>query len=226
MTEDIRAMFPTGSGRSQYGIIRILPVTPGISLFQIGDGLVTMAAPGRSTAPKRGNYRMKSVLLHASEDSGFESRFQAALDHVRRFDGHLTCLQVTPFDAFVMADPFGGVYALPVVMERLREKDDSHRGRIEERLRAEGVNWDWIHHDGAPAQMLVARSGLSDLIVTSLPAKGNDGPLSLTADVAVHARTPVLAVPPTPPAAGGTDVVMVAWNGSQEAAHALRLTLD
>ena len=59
---------------------------------------------------------MKSVLLHANQDAGLESRLQAALDLVRLFDGHLTCLHTTPYEAFITGDPFGGVYALPVVV--------------------------------------------------------------------------------------------------------------
>jgi hypothetical protein len=39
---------------------------------------------------------MKSVLLYANQDAGLEARLQAALDIARTFEGHLTCLQVTP----------------------------------------------------------------------------------------------------------------------------------
>jgi nucleotide-binding universal stress UspA family protein len=170
---------------------------------------------------------MKSVLLYANEDTGLESRLQAALDAVRIAEGHLLCLQVTPFDSFIMGDPFGGVYALPMLMDKVREADDEHRARLEQRLKGEGVSWDWLHFDGQPAQMVVDRSRLSDLIVLSLPTEGvpNDGPLSMTADVAIHARTPVLAVPQ---ASRGFDCLgsaLVAWNGSQESCNALRLTV-
>ncbi len=52
---------------------------------------------------------MKSVLLYANPDAGLEARLQAALDVTRLFEGHLTCLQVTPYDSFIMGDPFGGI---------------------------------------------------------------------------------------------------------------------
>ncbi|MFN3389427.1 MAG: universal stress protein, partial [Allosphingosinicella sp.] len=70
---------------------------------------------------------MKSVLLYANPDAGFEARLQAALDAVRLFGGHLTCLQVTPFDGYIMADPFGGVYALPSMIEEVRRTEEEHR---------------------------------------------------------------------------------------------------
>jgi nucleotide-binding universal stress UspA family protein len=168
---------------------------------------------------------MKSVLLYANEDKGFESRLQTALDIVRAFSGHLTCLHATPFNAFVMSDPFGGAYALTGVMDQLREAEEAHRSKLENRLRIEGVAWEWLSYDGTPAQLLTARSGLADLIVTSLPAGDDDESLSITADIAIHARTPVLAVPRTARSFDCAATAMVAWNGSLEAAHALRLTL-
>lgn len=168
---------------------------------------------------------MKAVLLHANEDLGFEARFAAALAVARAFGGRLTCLHVTPFNAFTMGDPFGGVYALPVLMEKAREAEEEHRARVEQRLRNEGVDWDWLSHDGMPAQILADKSRLCDLIVTSRPFADYDGPRSVTADTAVHSRTPVLAVPPGLQAFDCSARAMVAWNGSPEAAAALRLSL-
>lgn len=168
---------------------------------------------------------MKSVPLYANPDQGLEGRLEAALDVVGLFGGHLTCLQVTPFDAFIMADPFGGVYALPSVVEHVAKADAEHRRSLEDRLGREGVSWDWLRYDGAPAQLLVDRSRLCDLIVLSLTDSRDDGPMSIVADVAIHARAPVLAVPKESRGleAGGT--ALVAWNGALEAAHALRLSL-
>ena len=64
---------------------------------------------------------MRSVLLYADRDAGLEARLQAALDIVRTFEGHLTCLQVTPYDSFIMGDPFGGIYALPTVVDQVQK---------------------------------------------------------------------------------------------------------
>lgn len=156
-----------------------------------------------------------------------ESRLQAALDVTRAFEGHLDCVQVTPFDAIIMGDPLGGIYAMPNVVAAVQDAEDQHKKRIEERLRAEGMSWDWSRYTGPPALMVVERSHLADLVVLSLPGEDGSytGPHSMAADVAVSARAPVLAVE------GGTRGVdclgpaVVAWNGSPEAAHALRLTL-
>jgi nucleotide-binding universal stress UspA family protein len=179
---------------------------------------------------------MKSVLLYANKDAGLESRFQAALDVTRLFEGHLTCLQVTPYDSFIMGDPFGGVYALPTVIEQVQKAAGGHREQIEARLGHEGISWDWLSFDGAPGQIIVDRARLSDLIVLSRPDREGanaQAAQSIAADVLVHARSPVLAVPQgsqgsaAAPATGfdGLGAAMVAWDGSLEASHALRLTL-
>jgi nucleotide-binding universal stress UspA family protein len=171
---------------------------------------------------------MKTVLLYANDDSGMESRLQAALDVARVFESHIGCIQVTPFDSFIMSDPFGGIYALPGIVEALDKTDAAYRSRIEDRLRGEGVNWDWQRYDGAPAQIVTARSALSDLIILSLPGEGADydGPLSIAGDVVIHARAPVLAIPQASRSIDCLGPAILAWNGAIESTHALRLTLS
>lgn len=170
---------------------------------------------------------MKAILLFANEDDALASRMQVGLDLTRAFEGHLTCFQVTPYDSFIMGDPFGGLYASPVVVQELGEAEEAHRGRMEEQLGREGISWDWLHRDGQAAQILVDRSRLADLVVMSLPDARDrqDGPMSLTADVALHARSPVLAVPRDATSLDCGGIAIVAWNGSAEASHALRFAL-
>jgi nucleotide-binding universal stress UspA family protein len=170
---------------------------------------------------------MKTILVHIRDDDGQAARLQAALDLTRAFDGHLVCLQATPFDAYIIGDPFGGVYAFPEIVARVREDEEAERSRIEADLANEGVAWEWLHYDGAAAQMLVEQGRLADCIVLSRPEPGRGArrPLPIAADVTLHARTPVLAVPEAPL---GVDVgapVLVAWNGSAEAAAAVRAAL-
>jgi nucleotide-binding universal stress UspA family protein len=119
------------------------------------------------------------------------------------------------------------MYVLPGVLEKLGEEEDAHRARTEAQLGGEGISWDWVQRDGQAAQMLVDQSRLTDLVVLSLPSaeRRANGPLSLTADVALHARSPVLAVPPGISSLDCSGVAVVAWNGSMEASHALRFAL-
>ena len=169
---------------------------------------------------------MKTLLLYANDDNGMESRLQAALDMARSLDAHISCLQVTPFDSFIMGDPFGGVYALPVLVEAVRKAEDEQRARIEDRLRIEGVSWDWSRLDGSPAQLTADRSRLADVVILSLPGGGDyDGPLSMVGDVVLHARAPVLAVPQSSRGLDCLGTALVAWNGTFESCIALRLAV-
>ena len=171
---------------------------------------------------------MKSILLHANQDPGLESRLQAALDLTRLFDGHLTCLHPTPYEAFIAGDPFGGVYAMPVVVDQLKRLEDEQRARLDSALANEGVAWDWLQVDGPSIQALLDKSRLADLVVLSLSAGGEDDDepaLSLAASVAIHGRAPVLAVPRSTNGLDPLGPAMVAWNGSAEVAHALRFAL-
>ena len=170
---------------------------------------------------------MKNVLLYATEDNGMESRLEVALDVARAFESHLACIQVTPFDAVIMGDPFGGVYALPNLIAAVQDAEDDHKVRTEQKLQSEGASWDWAGFVGPPAQVAVERSHLADLVVLSIPGGegGYNGPLSIATDVALAARAPVLAVTPDTRRLDCFGPAMIAWNGSPEGANALRLTL-
>ena len=172
---------------------------------------------------------MKSILLHIHDDHGQTERLAVALDLARAHQSHITCVQVTPFNSYVVGDPFGGLYASSQLLEALQARDDEERERIEQRLKSEDISWDWEHADGNAADALVSRGRLADVLILSRQNKGQDDtpePLPIVADVAIHARAPVLVVPPGTTSFNASGPVVMAWNGSIEAAHSLRLTLS
>lgn len=167
---------------------------------------------------------MKSIILHADDDDALDARLAAAVQVARACGARLTCVQVTPYESFIMGDPFGGVYALPTIVEHQGERETDLRRRIEERLASEQVDWDWLHYEGHPGHVLLQRSRLADLVVVSLPEPaGREQRLSLAADLAIHARTTILALPRVGMTFDCAGPALVAWNGSPESAHALRL---
>ena len=170
---------------------------------------------------------MKSILLHVNDDPGQESRLLATLALVRQHGARLTCVQVTPISDYVVTDPFGGMYQVQTLLEQLANKAVEARSQIEDRLVNESLEWDWSVYDGDVAGTIVQRSQLSDLIVLSQAdnARPRPRPQSLVADIALHVRTPVLAVPIAAPAFNPGGLAMIAWNGSPEAGHAVRAAL-
>ncbi len=184
------------------------------------------SSSGRHMVTAEGRLKMKSILLYANADSGLNSRIEAALALAEAEHGHLTCLQAIPYDSYIFTDPFGGVYSLPAVLEKLEEKKAATRRQVEERLRASQVQWSWLDYVGDPAPLLVERSRLADMIVLSLPdSEEPDRTAALTADVAVHARSLTLAVPAASRRLDPFGRALVAWNGSPESSNALRLAL-
>ena len=171
---------------------------------------------------------MKSIVLYVNDDEGLESRLDAAVSVAQRQGGHLSCIQVTPVSDYVATDPFGGMYELDVLFQNLAERAVEARTRVESRLANEDVECDWSIHDDGTAASIVNHSQLSDLVVLSLADHTRTKavyPLSLVADVSIHSRTPVLAVPIAGAAFDPAGTAMIAWNGSPEAAHAVRAAL-
>jgi nucleotide-binding universal stress UspA family protein len=168
---------------------------------------------------------MNTILLHIHEDDEQESRLQAALDLARLCNGHISCLQVTPLETYG-AEPYGALFGMAAIIDTMHDQGKALRTAIETRLQRESVSWDWRSVNGSVAEAITEHSRLKDLIVLSQPGSDRGGPgapLPLVADVAVHARSPVLVVP-LGAQRFSAETVLIGWNGSAEAAHALRLT--
>lgn len=165
---------------------------------------------------------MRSILLHIDDDPCLDARIRVALDFARTFDGHLTCLQVIPYEFGIPGDYFGtmAVQFYPVI----RENAEKFAQVIKLRLAKEDVRWDWVCKDGLAQDHLLAHAGLSDVIVMGACAETRSGTAysRLAAEVAVAAATPVMLVPEKCKGLDASVPAAVAWNGSPEASRALR----
>jgi nucleotide-binding universal stress UspA family protein len=170
---------------------------------------------------------MKSLLLHIQDDTGLESRLQAALALARAHNSHLTCLHVTPISLYMVADGTAGVYMMPNFIENLDLMEKKVRARVERHLANEDVSWDYNHMEGEPAQVLVSRSALFDLIILgrSNHRETRYTPLTLIGDVLEAAGTPIWVQPEMQHIVDPLGPALVAWNGSFEAANAIRAAL-
>ena len=171
---------------------------------------------------------MKSVLLHVYDDDGLDDRLQVALDICRSFDAHLTCLQVTPYNAYIAFEPLGGVYTQAALLESVREREDEVRKRVEGHLTVEDVRWDWIAEDGPVVQKLIQASALNDLlIIGQYPSSASalSQPLPIADEIAVYAACAVLVVPTGLAKFDTSQAAVIGWNASPEAANAVRNAL-
>jgi nucleotide-binding universal stress UspA family protein len=170
---------------------------------------------------------MKSIMLHAGSDTGFESRLQVALDLVRQFNGHLSLILPRPPQDYVAFDMFGGAHFLTEAFDAVEKERDKMQARIDARLKVEALPWDWQIFDGTTADALVNAARLGDIMVMSLDATAAGTPghgRALVSDVVTASRTPVLAVPVDCKSLSFSRA-MVAYDGGFEAANALRAAL-
>jgi nucleotide-binding universal stress UspA family protein len=159
---------------------------------------------------------VKDLLLNINPDPGQESRLAVAVSLAKSLGGHITCLQslVPPIS---VGDPGAVPPDVVVVLENAAAEFQKD---IEARLDEAEVQWTWIREFGDAAALAVSQSRLCDAVILSTaesyPSVGA---------VALHARTPVLAVPE---GAQGFDVaspIVIAWNGSAPVANAMREAL-
>jgi len=168
---------------------------------------------------------MKSILLHIDHDHAMTARLRAALDIARASNGHITCLQAVSYEVFAPGDMYGA--AVAAAMPVIKENADKLRRQIESELEHEQVPWDWRFVYGLAQHRLIEASSLADIVIVGPADLGADGrgPSAMVGDLVLKAPAPVLVVPED---AKGFDVsapMMVAWNGSAEACHALRAAM-
>jgi nucleotide-binding universal stress UspA family protein len=159
---------------------------------------------------------MKTILLHVTDDEANGARTAFALDLARRFDAHLDCLAVRPDLSLVINDPWGGVLVTGQVQALLDAQRRELRERIERQLAREDVPWTYSERLSDPAGEVVNAARLADAVII-----GRSAGMAFVGDVATAARAPVLL------AADGVDhfadgPALVAWNGRDEAAAALK----
>jgi nucleotide-binding universal stress UspA family protein len=169
---------------------------------------------------------IKTILVHIQDSTSAVERIESALSIARATSAHLTCLHTTPFQAYVAFDGFGGIFGMSDVMKAIDDEAMRLRQQVEKELRNEDVSWDYVHVTGNVTGEIIARASLADLIVTGREPRRNElgaPTISLLGDLLQSVRTPIFLpgrkpVDPTGPA-------LVAWNGSFEAANAVRASL-
>jgi nucleotide-binding universal stress UspA family protein len=172
----------------------------------------------------------KSILVHIDKAAA-KNRYAVAADLAARCGGALTgvYLRTTLINQYVNIGSIG--YLPPEDLDRLIK--EHNQGQTEDAERAAdafrsaasaaGVECEWRAVDGDTPDALVAEARRADLTV--LPTPSPNPPYNAhgsAVDVALGSGGPVLVVPPEAPQGMVGHKVLIAWNGSREAARALR----
>lgn len=146
-------------------------------------------------------------------------RFALAL--ARQHGAHLTGLQVVMLSA-------AEVMVMPDTVLLLEEREQAARGRRDwwhELCRSHGVEGSWEAHRGFHEAVLSRRASLADLVLGRLSreaARLVPGSLNPLGRVLSTEAAPMLLIPDHWPGKDGVRKVAIAWNGSTEAARAIR----
>ena len=187
-----------------------------------------MQMTGPGTAPKSLSSvqaGVKTILLHVQNQESLDRTLETAISFARACEAHLECLHVTPIQAYVAFDSFGGVFFMNDVFQAIEKEQKLLKERIQAELSKEDISWDYIEATGDVPNQLIGHAALADLIVTSRLQKRTDYPaitIGMIGDLLHRSRTPIFFASDDGTVPDPTGPALIAWNGSIEAANAVR----
>lgn len=158
---------------------------------------------------------MRSILVYADRGPGMLNRLDAALSLARAQGGHVSVLVDTPVRSFIAMDPMGGSHIASEALTQAIADDDTYAHAIEAQLSAEKVPFRVIRSEDDRLKALILAARLADVVILSRTP-------DMAGDLAVGVRMPVLVLPDEAAVALPPRTACVAWDGGEEAAHALR----
>lgn len=169
----------------------------------------------------------RDILVHVPLVEN-ETQVESGLVLARHFNAHLTGICILPDAAMlqnVAQNPFVRFDSTEVqdVIEREYEAAAATEKRFNAAADQAGVSHSWLTSEGNPADVLVHAARLYDLAIVPQDEEADAlwGPAT---QLALSGR-PVLIVPTGWSLATVPDQVLVAWNGSAQAAAAVRTAL-
>lgn len=171
---------------------------------------------------------IKTILFHVQDDDLLMGRLQLALSIARACGAHIHCLHVTPIEAYTVVDTFGGTFVNREIVDAIEQQAARVRVGVEQVLASEDVTWDYEEITGELVPHLVQSAALADLVITGRePGKREFGgpAVTLIGDLLAQVRTPLLVAGDRLANFDPLGPAVIAWNGSYEAANAIRTAL-
>lgn len=158
---------------------------------------------------------MRSILVQAGRDKGMTARLDTAMFLARALGGHVTLAIDTPIDRYVTVDPYGGTYVAREALDAAIAADDALAEAFAGRLAADDVPFDVVQFETQPLEAMIAGARLADIAIVSRDC-------GYAGDLAVEAGCPVLVLSSQQVLRFPLAKACVAWDGSDQAAAALR----
>lgn len=161
---------------------------------------------------------MRAILVAADTSSAGTVRIESALSLARMTGGHVTLLVDTPITRFVAVDSMGGSLVAADMIKEALDNDDGFAREMDAHLAREDVPCTVLRSEAEPVDALAEAARLADITVVSRRD-------ALASDLPLVIRCPVLAVNDDKPLSFPLGKVAIGWDGSSEAAYALRCAL-
>lgn len=192
------------------------------------DQLELERAPTAAEDARAFDASPKTILVHVQNDETVDTRLEAALALARAYSAHLEFLHITPIQAYVAFEGFGGVFVMNQVIDALDEQETSLRAKFEAKLANEDVRWNYVQVTGDIPNQLVSHAALADLLVTGREPHRSDhdrSTIGLLGDLVSRSRTPILIPGSGNEPCDPSGPALIAWDGSYEAANAVRSSI-
>ena len=171
---------------------------------------------------------VKSILFVVHDDDGLDSRLQAALSLARACSAHLQLLQVIPVEAFTVVDTYGGAFVSGEIVEALEQQAATVQSRLEAQLNKEDVSWSYEVATSPTLPDLLKNSALADIVFIGRQPHWHEfsrtGP-GLLGALVCNTRSPLCIPGDRCETFDPFGSAVIAWNGSVEAANAVRASI-
>lgn len=161
---------------------------------------------------------MRSILVHADASPAGRVRRDTGLSLARATGGHCTLLVDTPITRYIAVDAMGGGTVAVEAMREAVAEDDAFAREVEAHCARGDVPCSVLRAETDTVEALADAARLADVTIVSRRT-------ALASDVPMAVRGPVLAVNDDKPLCFPLAKVAVAWDGSAEAAFAIRCAL-
>lgn len=165
------------------------------------------------------------ILLHVDDAPSFPSRAAAAVGLAERYSSHLVGVGIRqPIATTIGLEgvPTSIFAELEALRERAIEQDAQRFREVVQRAGLE-ANAEWRVGEGTPLNVLDQQARYADMTVVSQgeALRGASGEIEFPGDLAIASGRPVLAIPFIGAREPIGRHVLIAWNGSREAARAV-----
>ncbi len=167
---------------------------------------------------------IKRILVHLDDSESVDQRLKLCTDLAAACDAHLSALYVSRFltqSLLVDAPPSG------MLLKALEEEQRARTAKAQELYESSTAdlkdNRTFHHEEGDPVRWLSLYGRYADVVVVHQPGdeEARFGAGGISGALAIGCGRPVLVVPRTGVESLSPNRVMIAWNGSREAARAV-----